>query len=73
MIKLAAVKKWLYLISIMLFFVANVNATNSDFFGVREVDAAKGVVQAEKVSGSYLLEFQSGKFYAGKGLEFRMM
>ncbi|HYM93110.1 MAG TPA: RHS repeat-associated core domain-containing protein, partial [Chitinophagaceae bacterium] len=35
--------------------------------------AAKGVVQAEKVSGSYLLEFQSGKFYAGKGLEPRMM
>ena len=35
--------------------------------------AAKGGVQAEKVSGSYLLEFQSGKFYAGKGLEPRMM
>jgi len=26
----------------MLFFVANINATNSDFFGVREVVAAKG-------------------------------
>jgi len=35
--------------------------------------AANGVVQAEKVSGSYLLEFQSGKFYAGKGLQPRMM
>jgi len=35
--------------------------------------AAKGVVQAEKVSGSYLLEFQSGKLYAEKGLEPRMM
>ncbi|MDD2963547.1 MAG: DNRLRE domain-containing protein [Bacteroidales bacterium] len=37
------------------------------------ITAAKGVVQAEKVSGSYLLKFQSGKFYAGKGLEPRMM
>ena len=35
--------------------------------------ATKGVAEAEKVSGSYLLEFQSGKFYAGKGLESRMM
>jgi hypothetical protein len=34
---------------------------------------AKGVTQVEKVSGSYLLEFQSGKFYAGKGLKPRMM
>jgi RHS repeat-associated protein len=33
---------------------------------------AKTVIQVEKVSGSYLLEFQSGKFYAGKGLESRM-
>jgi hypothetical protein len=30
--------------------------------------ATKGVAEAEKVSGSYLLEFQRGKFYAGKGL-----
>lgn len=28
--------------------------------------------KVEKVSGSYLLEFQSSKFYAGKGLEKRM-
>lgn len=35
-------------------------------------DAVEGVVQVEKVSGSYLLEIQSGKFYAGKGLELRM-
>ena len=35
--------------------------------------AAKGVTSLEKASGSYLLEFQSGKFYAGKGLESRMM
>jgi len=35
------VKKWLYLISLMLFFVANTNAANSDFLGVREVVAAK--------------------------------
>lgn len=35
--------------------------------------AAKGVGQAEKASGSYLLQFQSGKFYAGKGLQPRMM
>lgn len=34
-------KKWLYLISLMLFFVANTNAANSDFLGVREVVAAK--------------------------------
>jgi hypothetical protein len=30
------------------------------------------VAQIEKASGSYLLEFQSGKFYAGKGSEARM-
>ena len=35
--------------------------------------ATKGVTSLEKASGSYLLEFQSGKFYAGKGLESRMM
>jgi RHS repeat-associated protein len=35
--------------------------------------AAKGGVQIDKASGSYLLEFQSGKFYVGKGLEPRMM
>ena len=34
-------KKWLYLISLMLFFVANTNAASSDFFGAREVVAAK--------------------------------
>ena len=34
-------KKWLYLIGLMLFFVANTNATNSDFLGIREVVAAK--------------------------------
>lgn len=44
-VNLAAVKKWLYLISIMLFFVANTNAANSDFFGAREVVAAKGSAQ----------------------------
>jgi len=37
------------------------------------LEAANGGVQAGKVSGSYLLEFQSGKFYVGKGLEPRMM
>lgn len=35
-------KRWLYLIGLMLFFVANTNAANSGFFGVREVVAAKG-------------------------------
>lgn len=34
-------KKWLYLISLMLFFVANTNAASSGFFGAREVVAAK--------------------------------
>jgi len=34
-------KKWLYFISLMLFFVANTNAAKSDFFGAREVNAAK--------------------------------
>ena len=33
----------------------------------------KFAAKAEKVSGSYLLEFKSGKFYAGKGLGPRMM
>jgi len=36
------VKKWIYLIGLMLFFVANVNAAKSDFFGERDVVAAKG-------------------------------
>lgn len=35
-------KKWLQLIGLLLFFVANTNAANSDFLGVREVVAAKG-------------------------------
>ncbi len=35
-------KKWLYLISLMLFFVANTNAAENNFFGEREVVAAKG-------------------------------
>ena len=34
-------KKWIYLIGLMLFFVANVNAAKSDFFGERDVVAAK--------------------------------
>jgi hypothetical protein len=50
MIKLAAVKKWLYLISLMLFFVAHTNAAKSDFFGEKEVVAAKGGVQYTKSS-----------------------
>jgi len=39
---------------------------------VGNVNAAKGAVQAGKVSASYLLEFQSGKFYESKDLELRM-
>lgn len=42
MFNFATVKKWLYLISMMLFFVANTSAANSDFFGAREVVATKG-------------------------------
>ncbi|MFZ4863233.1 hypothetical protein ACL9RF_13735 [Sphingobacterium sp. Mn56C] len=42
MFNLATVKKWLYLISLMLFFVANTNAANNDFLGVRAEVAAKG-------------------------------
>lgn len=34
-------KNWFYLKSLMLFFVANPNAANSDFLGVRKVVAAK--------------------------------
>ena len=34
-------KKWLYLIGMVLFFVANTNAANTDFLGVKEVKAAK--------------------------------
>ncbi|HHV64188.1 MAG TPA: hypothetical protein GXX46_03820, partial [Peptococcaceae bacterium] len=36
-------------------------------------DATKGSTTLEKASGFYLLKFQSGKFYAGKGLESRMV
>ena len=43
-------KKWIYLIGLMLFFVANVNAAKSDFFGEREVVAAEGGVS---VLGKY--------------------
>ena len=35
-------KKWLQIFGMMLFFVANTNAAKSDFFGAREVVAAKG-------------------------------
>ena len=35
-------KKWIYLIGLMLFFVANTNAAKSDFFGERDVVATKG-------------------------------
>ncbi|MFZ1807524.1 MAG: RHS repeat-associated core domain-containing protein, partial [Cyclobacteriaceae bacterium] len=45
------------------------NALRSAFY----FKAAKGVTSLEKASGSYILEFQSGKFYAGKGLKSRMM
>ncbi|WP_185218132.1 putative toxin [Sphingobacterium mizutaii] len=45
-------KKWIYLISIMLFFVANTNAANSDFLSVREVVAAKGGLANSKAMGS---------------------
>jgi hypothetical protein len=48
-------KKWLYLISLMLFFVANTNAAKSDFLGEREVVAAKTgtntVTRSESVLG----------------------
>ena len=37
--------------------------------GLAKEVATKGVTSLEKASGSYLLEFQSGKFYAGNGLE----
>ena len=36
-------------------------------------NVTKTAPSLEKASGSYLLEFESGKFYAGKGLESRMM
>ena len=52
----------------MLFFIPG-----GKIVGVGEKMAAKWVTSLEKASGSYLLEFQSGKFYAGKGLEPRMM
>ncbi|MCH7411795.1 hypothetical protein MM239_20580 [Belliella sp. DSM 111904] len=35
-------KKWLTILSLMLFFVANTNAANSDFLGASEGVAAKG-------------------------------
>lgn len=47
-------KRWLYLIGLMLFFVANTNAANSGFFGVREVVAAKGVTNTVTRSESVL-------------------
>jgi hypothetical protein len=43
-------------------------AFSGSWFKVLFKGATKGVAEAEKVSGSYLLEFQRGKFYAGKGL-----
>lgn len=38
-------KKWLYLISLILFFCGEYNAENSDFFGEREVVVAKTSTQ----------------------------
>lgn len=54
MFNFATVKKWLYLISMMLFFVANTNAAKSDFFGVKEVVAAKGGMKAIQ-AGEYTI------------------
>lgn len=45
-------KKWLYQTGLILFFVVNINAANTDFFGVREVVAAKGGVQFLKFGGN---------------------
>jgi hypothetical protein len=45
------VKKWLYLISLMLFFVAKTNAAENNFFGVREVVAAKGGLSNARALG----------------------
>ena len=50
-------KKWLHIIGMMLFFVASANATKSDFFGEREVVAAKG--------GGALVEGGSHLVYQG--------
>jgi len=50
------VKKWIYLIGLMLFFVANVNAAKSDFFGERDVVAAKGGTQFLKFGGDEAVE-----------------
>lgn len=46
-------------------------AATVPFIGVGAT-VAKAGIRAEKVSGSYLLRFQSGMFYAGKGMEPRM-
>ncbi|KAF5042917.1 hypothetical protein DSECCO2_507700 [anaerobic digester metagenome] len=53
MFTFATVKRWLYLISLMLFFVANTNAANSGFLGAREVVAAKGASQGFRSFSSF--------------------
>jgi|GEM_PF-2467919 len=52
-------KKWFYLISMMLFFVAHTNAAKSDFFGEREVVAAKGGGNIALGVNEYLDDFAS--------------
>jgi len=54
--------------------VLQLGFAEGDFAKAGEMsNIVKAGTQAEKISGSYLLEFQSGKFYAGKGLGPRMM
>ena len=54
-------KKWLYLIGLMLFFVAHTNAAKNDFFGVREVDVTKEVISIAK-QDQKLLKFARETF-----------
>lgn len=50
MLILATVKKWLSLLSLMMFLVVSSTAGTSDFLGVKEEVAAKGGVQYTKSS-----------------------
>jgi len=45
-------KKWLYILSLMLFFVAGNAAANSDFLGVREAVVARTGTQGFKSLGA---------------------
>jgi hypothetical protein len=60
MLILATVRKWLYLLSVMMFLVVSSAAGTSDFLDVKEIKAAKGGLQYTKSSLSLGRQMHTG-------------